>query len=177
MTSPQVPLVVDDATGVWSSDGQPMILIPRRFFVFLQMEAEKLFGLEGAQDLYDAASRRGARIWCENEARRSDSSGREIFTRYLNRVSSRGMGRFTLLTLDAAQCAATVEFDQSIFVAEYGPNQGRCVCYSFSAALAGAMDYLRADQSPSDMVPSAREVHCQSNGSALCRFEVTATPR
>src|ERR1700728_2074404 len=98
MTSPQVPLVVDDATGVWSSDGQPMILIPRRFFVFLQMEAEKLFGLKGARDLYDAASRRAARIWCENEARRSGSIGRDVFMRYLDRVSARGMGRFTLLT-------------------------------------------------------------------------------
>jgi hypothetical protein len=170
------PLDVDPATGGLVSDGQPMIAIPRRYYVYLQMEAERIFGQDGAQRLFDAATRRGARVWCENEERVSGATPEQVFARYLDRISKRGMGCFQVRRLSAAAGIASVEVDHSIFVAEYGPDAGRNVCYSFSAAIAGGMEYLRgrAGLDTGDIV--ARETACRSNGGERCTFEVSITP-
>ncbi len=167
------PLEVDPSTGGLLSDGQPMITIPRRYYVFLQMEAERLFGQDGAMRLFDAATRRGARVWCEQEEARSGRTPTEVFARYLDRISRRGMGRFRNVALSAERGTARVEVDHSIFVAEYGADAGRAVCYSFSAALAGGMEYLRARNGLDAAHVAAREVACRSHGGSCCRFEVS----
>ena len=33
MASPQVPIAVDCATGMWTTDGLPMLYMPRHFFM------------------------------------------------------------------------------------------------------------------------------------------------
>ena len=170
-----VPLEVDSETGGWSSGGQAMMLIPRRFWVFVQMEAERMFGIPAAQQLYDAATRRGARVWCKVEAETIAISGSAVFSHYLDRVSRRGMGQFSVDFLSVKSRRASVSLAHSIFVSEYGPNTGRCVCYSFAAALAGGMEYLLEEAGIAVEGIRAEEVECRSNGGATCRFEVTPT--
>jgi predicted hydrocarbon binding protein len=171
-----VPIEVDPTTGTWSSEGQPMILIPRRFFVFIQMEAERQFGIEATARLYDAATRRGARVWCEVEEKRSGGSGEEVFKRYLERISSRGMGQFSLSALSVEQGVARVTLHNSIFVAEYGRRMDRKVCSSFAAAFAGAMEYLRHTSGLATDGIAAREQTCQSCGDDQCVFEIEKSP-
>ena len=31
--TPEMPILVDDETGVWSTDGLPMLYVPRHFFI------------------------------------------------------------------------------------------------------------------------------------------------
>ncbi|MDQ2733486.1 MAG: DUF5943 domain-containing protein [Pseudomonadota bacterium] len=168
-----VPVDVDPESGEWSSEGQPMILIPRRFFVFIQMESERRFGLDATQHLYDEATRKGARVWCEQEEKRSGAAGETVFERYLDRVSSRGMGRFEVQRLAVGEGYARVVLKHSIFVSEYGAHAGRNVCYSFAAALAGAIEYLRERAGFGDEPIAAREVGCESNEGEQCAFEVS----
>jgi predicted hydrocarbon binding protein len=170
------PLEVDPATGGLVSDGQPMITIPRRYYVYLQMEAERIFGQDGAERLFDAATRRGARVWCENEQKLSGAQPEQVFERYLERISSRGMGRFRITNLSVDAGNASVDCEHSIFVAEYGTDAGRNVCSSFSAALAGAMEFLRGSRGLHIGHVVARETSCRSNGGARCLFEVSHSP-
>lgn len=64
----QVPIDVDTSTGVWSTDGMPMIYVPRHFFVNNHLAIETTLGVETyAQQLYEAGFQ-SAYTWCEHEA-------------------------------------------------------------------------------------------------------------
>ena len=43
---PQLPISVDETTGIWTTDGLPMIYVPRHFFVNNHVEAEAAIGRE-----------------------------------------------------------------------------------------------------------------------------------
>ena len=49
MGRPRVPIEVDDASGVWSVDGMPMILVPRHFFVNNHLAIEAALGAEAVR--------------------------------------------------------------------------------------------------------------------------------
>ena len=165
-----VPVDVDPTTGKWSVDGQPMLLLPRHFFVYIQMEAEKRFGVEATASIFEGASRKAARLWCEREARTHGLDGVAVFRHYLARMSSRGYGRFAVERVDAANGTASVRLDHSIFVAEYG-NVGRRVCMMFPPAFVGSMEYV-AEAAGRATSLAAEEVQCAAEGHDHCRFEV-----
>ena len=50
---PQVPIEVDESTGVWTTDGLPMLYVPRHFFVNNHTAIEEALGrvLEGVSGL------------------------------------------------------------------------------------------------------------------------------
>ena len=78
MGTPQVPIVVDDATGVWNVDAMPMILVPRHFFVNNHLAIEAALGEEKYAELLFAAGYKSAYTWCEQEARTHGLSGAEV---------------------------------------------------------------------------------------------------
>ncbi|HTZ80938.1 MAG TPA: DUF5943 domain-containing protein, partial [Stellaceae bacterium] len=143
MPSPlPVPVEVDAETGIWSVDGQPMVLVPRHFWAFVQMESERRFGAEATREIYHDAAFRAARVWCEREAGTHGLSGIEVFRHYLARMSARGWGRMTIETIDARAGTAGIRLDHSALAAEYGAKAGRRVCYWFGSAYAGAMEFV-----------------------------------
>jgi len=123
MTKLPVPVDIDNESGAWMSEGQPMILIPRRFWVFVQKQAEEQFGLVATAELFNHATRKGTRVWCEQEELRSGACREEVLKRYFDRVSARGMGRFAIKSIDVDTGHLAVELHNSIYVAEYG-NEG-----------------------------------------------------
>jgi hypothetical protein len=44
MSTPQIPIEVDDETGVWSTNGLPMLFMPRHFFINNHLASEKALG-------------------------------------------------------------------------------------------------------------------------------------
>ena len=66
---PEVPIEVDSATGEWSVDGVPMILVPRHFFLnnHLAVESERAPGRREPVPLPRAAR------WAELVARELES--------------------------------------------------------------------------------------------------------
>lgn len=166
-----VPVEVDAETGIWSVDGQAMVLVPRHFWAFVQMECERRFGADATHDVYHEAAYRAARLWCEREAKTHGLSGVEVFRHYLARMSRRGWGLMIIEAVDPAEGTARIRVDHSALVAEYGPHAGRRVCYWFGAAFTGAMDYV-ADQAGGKLALMAEEIQCGAEGAPCCRFEV-----
>jgi hypothetical protein len=148
-----------------------MVLVPRHFWTFIQMEAEKMFGLEGTAAVFHAATYNAAKVWCAREAKTHGLSGVEVFRHYLCRVSQRGFGRFTIESVNAAAGTASVRLDHSVYVAEYGRDAGRRVCYMFGSAFTGGMEYV-AEAAGHRLNLVAEEVQCAAHGADCCRFEV-----
>ena len=44
--APEMPILVDDETGVWTTDALPMLYVPRHFFVNNHMGIEEEIGAE-----------------------------------------------------------------------------------------------------------------------------------
>lgn len=166
-----VPVSVAADTGIWSVDGQAMVLVPRHFWAFVQMECERRFGVEATRGVYDAATYKAARLWCEREAKSHGLAGIAVFRHYLARMSGRGWGRMTIEAVEPERGTAHIRLDHSALVAEYGGNAGRRVCYMFAAAFAGAMEYV-AETAGSATALEAEEVACAAEGAPCCRFEV-----
>lgn len=172
MSELPVPIHFDPQTGQWTSDGHPMILIPRRFFVFIQMESERRFGIEQTCAMYEAATRLAAKVWCRNTMEHYGLDGTQVFRLYLERVSKRGMGLFSLQHLDEQAGTARIDLRNSIMAAEYGPGANRCVCYSFASAFAGAMEVIHEQAGRVYASVEAHEDCCASNGADQCSFVV-----
>jgi len=166
-----VPVAVDPATGAWSVDGQPVILVPRHFWAFVQMECERRFGVAATREVYDAATRKAAKVWCEREAKRHGLSGIAVFRHYLDRMSRRGWARMTIEAVDPKDGTARIRLDHSALAAEYGPGTGRRVCYMFAAAFEGAMEWV-AETAGGARSLTAEETQCAAEGAPCCRFEV-----
>jgi hypothetical protein len=99
--TPQVPIDVDEDTGVWTTDGLPMIYVPRHFFVNNHVEVERVLGRDAyASSLYEAGYR-SAHFWCKKEAATHSLRGMAVFEHYLRRLSQRGWGLFSLVDADA----------------------------------------------------------------------------
>ena len=97
----------DPETGQWSVEGQAMLLIPRHFFVFMQMESEKRFGPEATRAVVHEATCKAAKLWCEREAETHGIDGVEVFRYYQHCLSQRGYGRVVIDTIDPAAGTAT----------------------------------------------------------------------
>jgi Domain of unknown function (DUF5943) len=169
-----VPVVVEPETGAWSVDGQPMILVPRHFWAFIQMECERRFGIDGARSVFDAATNKAAKVWCAREAKTHGLEGVEVFEHYLKRVSQRGFGQFTIEKIDPEAGTATIRLEHSVYVAEYGREAGRRVCYMFASAFTGGMEYV-AEAAGHPRSLAAEEIQCGAEGAECCRYEVRPT--
>ncbi len=176
MAEPAVPIEVDPETGWWSVDGQPMLLIPRHFWVFVQMECERRFGIEATRGVFHEATYKAARLWCAREAETHGLGGEAVFRHYLRRMSQRGYGRFDIEAIDPAAGTASIRLDHSIYVAEYGRDVGRPVCTMFTSAFTGALEYV-AEAAGARLSLEAEEVRCAAAGAECCRFAVRPKPR
>lgn len=176
MSELPVPVVVDPLTGAWSVDGQPVILVPRHFWALIQMECERRFGIAATQAMFEAATHHAAKLWCEREAATHGLHGVEVFRHYLKRITQRGYGRLTIESIDAQAGTASIRLDHSVYAAEYGNSAGREVCYMFTTAFTGGMEYV-AEAAGHPRSLRCREVRCAAAGADCCRFEVTPAER
>lgn len=139
--APEMPIQVDDETGIWTTDALPMLYVPRHFFVNNHRAIEEELGPQRyAKILYDAGYK-SAHYWCEKEAEAHGLSGAAVFEHYMKRLSQRGWGLFTIDALDIENGYARVRLDNSAFVYQYG-KVNRKVDYMFTGWFAGAMDQI-----------------------------------
>ena len=174
---PLVPIEVDEQTGIWTTDGLPMIYVPRHFFINNHQAVVNAVGREEyASHLYDAGYK-SAYFWCENEAPRHNLSGMDVFHHYLNRLSQRGWGLIRLSEDDIGSGQLKVELQHSVFVLQYQKEHGDAPiaenqCFMFNGWLAGAADWV-ADNLGLDMKFSCEETQCAAQGHDLCVFTVS----
>lgn len=171
MAQPQVPVEVDPETGIWTTNGLPMMYLPRHFMVNMQRAIEAAMGVEAYREILYKSCHLSALQWCRAEAKTHGLGPEETFRHYLKRMSQRGHGQVEIASLDVAAGRAEIVVRHSAYALGYGPAAGRRVCYVFEGSFAGGMAYvLEALGRPGD--PACHEVACYAEGAPECRFEV-----
>lgn len=170
---PTVEIDVDEVTGIWTTDGFPMVYVPRHFLVNLHKASEKAMGRTPFQTVTQEASMRSAYVWCEREAAARGYSGAEVFAHYLERLSARGWGQFGIERMDESAGTATVTVANSIYVLEARDRSEQTACYAFNGFFAGGFQYV-LDRTGETRIAECRETACAAAGAPSCRFEITS---
>jgi hypothetical protein len=172
MGSPEVPIEVDPETGVWRTDGLPMIYLPRHFLVNNHKAVEEALGVEAYRSILRIATDKSAYDWCVAEALTHGLSSEETFRHYFRRLSQRGWGQFSIERLDIAHGEVSMRLDNSVFVLESQTPTNKMTCYMFEGFVTGAMRYVLG-ASGSANAASCIETQCAANGNhEHCRFEL-----
>ncbi|WP_108663093.1 DUF5943 domain-containing protein [Acuticoccus kandeliae] len=174
MTAPQVPIAVDPKTGIWTTDGLPMIYLPRHFYVNHRDMFEAAFGAEAVAKVFWDAGYASAWQWCEKESATHGLSGLDVFRHYMKRLSQRGWGRFTVLDVDAETGAARVALDHSIYAEHRGTAAGGRACGPFASWIVGSLEWAGRDMGRPWHL-TAEETACACEGAPRCLF--TARPK
>lgn len=143
--APEMPIQVDDETGVWTTDALPMLYVPRHFFVNNHMAIEAELGAEKYAEVLYRAGYKSAYYWCEKEAECHGLSGDAVFEHYMKRLSQRGWGLFITEALDIEAGTCKVRLENSAFVYQYG-KVNRMVDYMFTGWFSGAIDQIAKAQ-------------------------------
>lgn len=170
---PLLPIDVDETSGVWSTDGLPMLYVPRHFFTNNHLAVEAALGRQRYAEILYPAGYRSAYFWCEKEAQTHGLSGLAVFEHYLKRLSQRGWGLFEFIEADAGSGHARISLRNSSFVLQQPQVHGR-LCYMFEGWFAGAMDFVSEQVSPARPVKTESiESQCAAEGHAFCTFTVS----
>ena len=173
MAKPGVPIDVDPESGVWSTDGLPMLYVPRHFLINNHLMIEGALGLETyARLLYDAGYQ-SARTWCRHEAEVTGLTGIDVFHRYMKRLSQRGWGLFDGSDIDPVTGCGEVTVRSSCFVLHRAMGQAGPLCFMFAGWFPGALAWVAQDRGLPFRVKSG-ETRCAGEGHDLCVFEVSA---
>ena len=164
--APEMPIQVDDETGVWTTDALPMLYVPRHFFINNHMAVEGAMGADVYADALYKAGYKSAYFWCEKEAAEHDISGDAVFLHYMKRLSQRGWGVFTTEHLDIEKGRAKVRLDHSCFYLQLG-KVDRKLEYMFTGWFAGAVDQVADAQGLS---VKTRAIQTQSEADTGCDF-------
>ncbi len=62
---PAVQIDVDEASGIWRTDGLPMVYVPRHFMVNMHKEIEKTLGRDAYEAMLDRSGAKSAFFWCK----------------------------------------------------------------------------------------------------------------
>jgi predicted hydrocarbon binding protein len=174
MTSfaPEVPIRVDPETGIWTTDGLPMIYLPRHFYVNHHDAYARALGREAhARLLYDAGYK-SAWQWCEKDSVKHALRGTDVFRHYMKRISQRGWGQFTVEKLDERTGEGRVRLDHSVYVPGQFQKAGAGLCYAFAGWFPGALEWAARDIG-ADWALTASEVQCAGDGHHdHCAFEI-----
>jgi hypothetical protein len=176
MADPAVPIDVDEESGVWRTDGLPMIYLPRHFLVNNHLAVEDALGVEAYRVLLRAATAKSAAEWCEAQVG-GDRLGREAtFRHYFRRLSQRGWGQFSIDDLDIAGGRGSISLRNSVFALESSSSGRECVCYMFEGFVGGAVGFLLGDESKSTRI-ACEETYCTVGGRHdHCRFDFAVKP-
>lgn len=170
MGTPELAIEVDPATGIWRTDGVPMIYLPRHFLVNNHKATEEALGRDAYAILIRAATDKSAFDWCSIQSQRVGGSAEDVFRLYFKRLSQRGWGRFYIEMLDACGGTACLRLEQSVFVLEASAKSGHALCYMFEGFVSGALRFL-VGGGKRTASPRCSETQCAGCGHEFCRFE------
>lgn len=174
---PQLPIDVDPNTGVWTTDALPMLYVPRHFFTNNHVAVEEALGQDAYAEILYKAGYKSAYYWCDKEAPAHGIQGMAVFEHYLNRLSQRGWGLFSIIEADPVNARARIELRHSSFVLQQPEKIGK-LCYMFAGWFAGAMDWVNDTTPEGKGAPRAFSKEAQCAGEhhdhhGHCVFEVS----
>ena len=169
---PEVPIAVNPETGIWTTNGVPMIYLPRHFHVNHFDAFEAAMGRDAFDKVVNAAGHKSAWQWCEQESRTHGLRGTDVFVHYMKRISQRGWGRFAVQDIDRDTGAATIRLEHSVYVEHHGRDAGRKLCNSFAGWFCGALEWAGRDTAHEWHLTSS-ETQCAGAGRhEYCLFSV-----
>lgn len=172
MAGPEVPIDVDETTGIWTSDGLPMLYMPRHFFINNHNAVAEALGRDVyARQVYEAGFA-SAWSWCAHEAGVQDLSGMAVFHHYLKRLSQRGWGQFDGGAIDPQTGCGDVFVRHSCFVSGSDKGAAGRLCYLFAGWFPGALSWVRGEAADQSRF-TCSETRCASEGHDFCVFTVT----
>ena len=175
MGNPQVPIDVDPDTGIWRTDGLPMIYLPRHFLVNNHVAVEEALGRDAYRAILHEATEKSAIHWCRAESKTHGLTAEATFHHYFKRLSQRGWGQFSVDRLEASgHGAGTISLHNSVFALELHGRGQPPLCYMFEGFVTGAFSFLMGasgvGQEPISV--SCRESSCAGDGAhSHCEFE------
>jgi hypothetical protein len=170
---PAVPIDVDDKSGIWRTDGLPMVYLPRHFLVNNHRAVEAALGREAYATILRASTAKSAIEWCEAQVRGKGLDPEATFRHYFQRLSQRGWGQFSIDVLDTAGRRGSIGLRHSVFALEAGQGRDQRVCYMFEGFITGAFSFLLGLADPTAV--SCEETYCACNGQHdHCRFDFAA---
>ncbi|TPK92335.1 4-vinyl reductase [Mesorhizobium sp. B2-4-17] len=174
---PQVPIDVDETSGIWRTDELPMVYLPRHFLVNNHLAVEEALGRETYRAILRQATAKSAIEWCEAQVRGKGLDREATFRHYFQRLSQRGWGQFSIDMLDVAGSRGSISLRNSIFALEAGHRPGQRVCYMFEGFVTGALSFLLRHSAAKWGKIEAEEIHCACEGQHdHCRFDFSLAP-
>ena len=173
MSAPEVPIDVDPATGIWRTDGLPMIYLPRHILVNNHVAVEEALGRDAYRAILQRSTDTSAIQWCTAEAKTHGLTAEATFRHYFKRLSQRGWGQFSVDRLDAAGGRGEISIRNSVFT--LGAQRGSTppLCYMFEGFMTGAFRFLLQAAHPEREIRSLACSETQCAGDARhdhCRF-------
>ncbi|TPI21481.1 4-vinyl reductase [Mesorhizobium sp. B4-1-1] len=165
---PEIPIDVDDTSGIWRTDGLPMVYLPRHFLVNNHLAVEAALGRAAYSAILRAATAKSAIEWCEAQLRDKGLDREATFHHYFQRLSQRGWGQFSIDELDIAGRHGNISLKNSIFALEARQQPGQRVCYMFEGFILGAFSFLLGGSDLS--IIECEEAHCSREGHDHCHF-------
>ena len=168
-----------DATGSLSLNGLQMVLMPRHFFRYILREVHKAVTPEVFRKIYWQAGYDGAVSFCESFQRNHGCSAQQAVEGYLEEMSIRGWGNFSIQALNAQEGTMEVLLTNSTLVGESSiPSGIPSGNLAWEGAMLGAMAFLQKTL-PRPYTPGAqvqgREIPGRSGEPAV--FHISVTPK
>ena len=174
MAQPEVPIDVDAETGIWRTDGLPMVYLPRHFLVNNHVAVEDALGRDAYRAILQAATEKSAIQWCYAEAKTHGLAAEATFRHYFKRLSQRGWGQFSIDRLDASEGLGEIRIRNSVFTLGAQSGSRPPLCYMFEGFMTGAMRFLIDTNGPR-VETHCHETQCAAQGvHDHCRFEFGA---
>jgi hypothetical protein len=177
MASPQVPIDVDPDTGIWRTDGLPMLYLPRHFLVNNHIAVEEALGRNAYRSILRAATEKSAIHWCQAESKTHGLAPEATFRHYFKRLSQRGWGQFDVARLEVSGNRGTISVQNSVFALERRGSSQAPLCYMFEGFVTGAFTFVLRGTRPDQgtIAVSCRESICAGDGvHSHCAFEFHA---
>ncbi|MFD2055292.1 DUF5943 domain-containing protein [Mesorhizobium calcicola] len=169
---PTVPIDVDETSGIWRTDGLPMVYLPRHFLVNNHLAVEAALGRDAYRAVLRTSTAKSAIEWCQAQVRGKGLDPEATFRHYFRRLSQRGWGQFSIDVLAGRR--GSIGLRNSIFALEAGQGSGQPVCYMFEGFVTGAFSFLVGGAATA---VECEETHCACDGlHDHCRFDFTAKP-
>jgi predicted hydrocarbon binding protein len=142
MAGPEVPIDVDPETGIWRTDGLPMIYLPRHFLVNNHVAVEEALGRDAYRAILQRSTDMSALQWCTAEAKTHGLDPEATFRHYFKRLSQRGWGQFSVDRLDTTEGHGAISIRNSVFTLGAQAGGKPPLCYMFEGFMTGAFRFL-----------------------------------
>jgi len=126
--------------GSLTLNGLQMVLMPRHFFRYIMREVHKAVSAETFRKIYWQAGFDGAVAFCDSYQRHHGCSPLEAIQGYLDEMSIRGWGHFSIQSIDPQAGSMEVLLRDSSLAPEGDIPSGNL---AWEGAMLGSMSYLQ----------------------------------